>query len=597
HCVALPVDERIPCRTGDVSALPEETEDFVVYYDASLKGYGAVLMQRVKVIAYASRQLKVHEENYATQDLELGAIVFALRSWRHYLWIELLSDYDYEIRYHHGIVNVVADALSRKERNRPLCVRALMMNVHNDLPKHIREAQMEAMKKKNKALGTNLDMSTAYHPQTDGQRKRTIQTLEDMLRACMINFESSWDRHLPLVEFSYNNIYHVSIKAAPYEALYGWKCRSPVCWSEVGDSQPIGPELIWDTSEKIIQIKKLIWYCSRYRHGISPCYIGPFKSLARVGPVAYTLKLPEELKGIHSTFHVSNLKKCFAEGDIVVPMYEIQLNDKLHMIEEPVEVVDREIKLLKQSRIPIVKVRWNSQRGPEFTWEREDQIKKKYPHLFTSKDEARKSGKVKPSIRTALPKGGENVVEMVAAVVAVVNDAGDVTDLAVEKMVALGCGCSGGFGSGGDDCEVGTQGRGVATRVIVDPVVEMVAAVVAVVNDGGDVTDLAMEKMVALGCGCSGGFGSGGGGCGVGTQGRGVAARVIVDSVDRVIRILFGFGRKARRKSFPAATVVADGDWWLPEIMGERESCGGNNREFRYPLVEGDDKRVGDFGG
>ncbi|GJW28045.1 putative reverse transcriptase domain-containing protein [Tanacetum coccineum] len=125
---------------------------------------------------------------------------------------------------------------------------------------------------------------------------------------------------------------------------------------------------------------------------LSPRYIGPFKTLARVSPVAYTLELPEELKGIHSTFHFLNIKKCLAEGDIVVPMDEIQLDDKLHMIEEPIEIVDREVKRLKQSRIPKVKVCWNSQRGPEFTWEREDQIKNNYPHLFMSNDEARKSG-------------------------------------------------------------------------------------------------------------------------------------------------------------------------------------------------------------
>ncbi|GJY27748.1 putative reverse transcriptase domain-containing protein [Tanacetum coccineum] len=272
---------------------------------------------------------------------------------------------------------------------------------------------------------TNLDMSTAYHPQTDGQSERTIQTLEDMLHACVIDLGSSWDRHLPLVEFSNNNSYHASIKATPYEALYGRKCRSHVCWSEVGDSQLTGPELIRETTKKIVQIKNRLLtahnhqksYADRrtkpleyvvgdmvllkvspwkgaVRFGkcgkLSPRYIGPFKILARVGPVAYTLELPEELKGIHSTFRVSNLKKCLAKGDIVVPIDEIQLDGKLHMIEEPVEILDREVKRLKQSRIPIVKVRWNSQRGPEFTWECEDQIKKKYPHLFTSKDEARK---------------------------------------------------------------------------------------------------------------------------------------------------------------------------------------------------------------
>nr|GEY10022.1 hypothetical protein [Tanacetum cinerariifolium] len=172
--------------------------------------------------------------------------------------------------------------------------------------------------------------------------------LENMLRAYVIDFRTSWDCHFPLVEFSYNNSYHAGIKVAPYEALYERKCRSHVYWSEVGDSQLTGPELIHDTTEKIVQINNRL-LTARSRQGI-----------AMEGRCTLYVELPEELKGIHSTFHVSNLKKCLAEGDIVVLVDEIQLDDKLHMIEEPMEVVDRHVKRLKQSRIPIVKVDANA---------------------------------------------------------------------------------------------------------------------------------------------------------------------------------------------------------------------------------------------
>ncbi|GJV95823.1 putative reverse transcriptase domain-containing protein [Tanacetum coccineum] len=471
--------------SAPILALHKGSEDFIIYYNASIKGLGVMLMQREKVIAYASRQLKIHEKNYTTHDLELGAVVFALKIWRHNLygtkcmvftdhkslqhildqkelnmrqrcWLELLSDYDCEIRYHPRKANVVADALSRKEWNKPLRVRALVMTIGLNLPKQILNAQTKARKPENiknedvggmlienlkdpeklrteklepradrtlclngrswlpcygdlrtvimheshkskysihpgsdkmyqdmkklywwpnmkddiatyvskyltcakvkaehqrpsgllvqpdipqwkwdnitmdfvtklpkssqgydtiwvivdrltkseifvpmreigpmeklariylkevvtrygipvsficdrdprfasnfwrslqKDLSTSLDMSTAYHPQTDGQIKRTIQTLEDMLRACVIDFGKGWVNYLPLVEFSYNNSYHASIKAAPFEALYGRKCRSPVCWAEVGEVQLTGPEIVQETTEKIIQIK------------------------------------------------------------------------------------------------------------------------------------------------------------------------------------------------------------------------------------------------------------------------------------------------------------------------------------------------------
>ncbi|KAM0018968.1 putative nucleotidyltransferase, Ribonuclease H [Helianthus debilis subsp. tardiflorus] len=620
--------------SAPILSLPEGTDDFVVYCDASIQGLGCVLMQRDKVIAYASRQLKVHEKNYTTHDLELGAVVFALKLWRHYLygtkcaiytdhrslehifkqkelnmrqrrWVELLNDYECSIRYHPGKANVVADALSRKD-TAPKRVRALQLTIHSSLPSQIRAAQIEALKPENagaealrgsrqrleqkedgayyvtgriwvplygdlrelvmdeahksrysvhpgsdkmyhdikttywwpsmkahiatyvskcltcarvkteyqkpsgllqqpeipqwkweqismdfvtglprsqrgndtiwvivdrltksahflaiketdkfstlaeiylkevvsrhgvptsiisdrdarftselwqamhKSFGSRLDMSTAYHPQTDGQSERTIQTLEDMLRACVIDFGNSWEKHLPLVEFSYNNSYHTSIKAAPFEALYGRKCRSPLCWAEVGDSQITGPEHVIDTTERIAQIRQRMAaardrqkaYADKGRKPLelqvgervllkvspwkgvvrfgkrgklNPRYVGPFEIIEKIGKVAYRLNLPAELGAVHNVFHVSNLKKCLSEETHVVPLKELTIDEQLKFVEEPVEITDRDVKVLKSTRIPLVRVRWNSRRGPEFTWEREDRMKQKYPQLF-----------------------------------------------------------------------------------------------------------------------------------------------------------------------------------------------------------------------
>nr|GFA36240.1 putative reverse transcriptase domain-containing protein [Tanacetum cinerariifolium] len=417
---------------------------------------------------------------------------------RQHRWLELLSDYDCEIRYHPGKANVVADTLSRKEWINPLRVRALVMTIGLDLPKQILGAQTEARKPENlkkEDVGGMLIENSKYlekfrkeklEPRTDGTlcfnnrswlprysdvralimheshkskysvhpgfdkmyqdlkqlywwpnikadiatyvskcltclrvkaehqkpsslleqpeipqwkwdnitmdfitklprtssgydtiwvvvdhltksahflpmreddsmdkltklylkevvirhgipvsiisdhdpSERTIQTLEDMLRACVIHFENGWERHLPLVEFSYNNSYHASIKAAPFEALYGRKCQSPVCWAKVGDAQLTGPKIIQETTEKIVQIKQRLQ---------------------------------------------------------AIPLDELHIDDKLRFVKEPVKIMDREIKQLRQSRIPIIKVRWNSKRGPEFMWEREDQFKQKYPHLFTNR--------------------------------------------------------------------------------------------------------------------------------------------------------------------------------------------------------------------
>ncbi|GJR42901.1 putative reverse transcriptase domain-containing protein [Tanacetum coccineum] len=183
------------------------------------------------------------------------------------------------------------------------------------------------------------------------------------------------------------------VRCAPFEALYGRKCRSPIMWAGVGEGQLIGPDYA-DKRRKPLEfsvgdyvLPKVSPWKGVVRFGkkekLAPRFVGPFEIIEKVGPVAYRLDLPEELYGVHDTFHVSNLKKCLADPTLQVPLDEIQVDAKLNFVEEPVEILEREFKKLKRSMIAIVKVWWNSKRGPEFTWEREDQTKLKYPYLFS----------------------------------------------------------------------------------------------------------------------------------------------------------------------------------------------------------------------
>ena len=642
--------------TAPVLALPDDKGDFVIYSDASLKGLGCVLMQHGRVIAYASRQLKTHELKYPTHDLELAAIVFALKIWRHYLygekceiytdhkslkyiftqkelnmrqrrWLELIKDYDCTINYHPGKANVVADALSRKERLKlmiesedlikeferfelDVCTpevvkeKLYLITFQPELFEKIRKYQEEAVngdkdkmtneerlsQKDDKGilrnfnriwipnvpelkkeilhdahssrysihpgstkmyqdlkqsfwwpnmkreiaewvskcdtcqrvkaehqrpsgllqpleipewkwehiamdfvvglprtktnhdaiwvvidrltksahflpinekfslerlvqlylkeivvrhgvpvsivsdrdprftsrfwrrfqehLGTKLNMSTTYHPQTDGQSERTIQTIEDMLRVCAIDFKGNWDDHLPLIEFSYNNSYHASIGMPPYEALYGRKCRSPVYWEEVGERKMLGPELVQQTKEAVELIKRRLIaaqdrqrkYADPHRKSMDlevgepvllkvspmkgitrfgrkgklhPRYVGPFEILRKVGKVAYELALPPQMSNVHNVFHVSMLKRYYPDSNCVIEYEPLDIQADLTFVEQPVKILDRQEKILRNKKIVLVRVLWRNPKVEESTWELESDMLDRYPQLFS----------------------------------------------------------------------------------------------------------------------------------------------------------------------------------------------------------------------
>lgn len=239
-----------------------------------------------------------------------------------------------------------------------------------------------------------------------------------MLRSCVIDFGGSWDTHLPLVEFAYNNSYHASLGATPFEALYGRKCRTPTCWLEAGEKQFVGPEIVQEIADKVKAIRerlkaaqdqqksyadlkrrpmefqvgdrvmlKVSPWKGVLRFGkrgkLSPRILGPFTVIKRVGLQTYQLELPPELEGIYNTFHVCYLRKCLAEEESIIPLSEIRVDEKKRCIEEPEAILERKSKKLPHKEVIMVKVQLKHHRGTNVTWEVEEDMKIRYPHLFS----------------------------------------------------------------------------------------------------------------------------------------------------------------------------------------------------------------------
>nr|GEX47660.1 putative reverse transcriptase domain-containing protein [Tanacetum cinerariifolium]GEY52583.1 putative reverse transcriptase domain-containing protein [Tanacetum cinerariifolium]GEY53193.1 putative reverse transcriptase domain-containing protein [Tanacetum cinerariifolium] len=323
--------------SASILALPEGSENFVVYCDTSHKGLGAVLMQREKAIAYASKPTQAEarkEENYETKDLcgmikNLKPCADGTLCLRNRSWIPCYGD-----------------------------LRALIMH--------------ESHKSK-----------YSIHPGSE----KMYQDLKKLywwpnMKAEIVTYVRYAST---LRRIFYNNSYHTSIKAAPFEEMYGHKYRSPVCWAEVGDAQLSGPEIVHETTKKIIQIKKCIQAAIDRQKSYTDRRRKPLKFQVRDKVMLKVLPWKEVIRfGKRGKLNPCYIRPLKLRDKDLQKSKDLQIDDKLNFIEEPVEITDRELKCLKQSRILIVKVHWNSRRGPDYTWEREDQLKKKYPHPFAN---------------------------------------------------------------------------------------------------------------------------------------------------------------------------------------------------------------------
>ncbi|KAJ9536067.1 hypothetical protein OSB04_un000770 [Centaurea solstitialis] len=385
--------------SAPILSLPDGSEDFVVYSDASKLGLGCVLMQRGKVIAYASRQLKDHERRYPTHDMELAAVVFALKIWRHYLygtkcqiftdhkslqhlfdqrelnmrqrrWLELLNDYDCEILYHPGKANVVADALSRKEKSGTIKVVALRAKLLPNIFEDLKKCQIEALE------GENLKRERLGEHQKPYGKLQSLEipkwkwehiTMDFVTKLPRTpkGFDAIWvivDRlsksahflpikeSYPLERLAKLYINEVVIRHGIRERLktaqdrqksYADKRRKPIEF-QTGDSVML----------KVSPWKGIVRFGKRGK--LSPRYIGPFVITDRVGEVAYRLELPSELSGIHNTFHVSNLRKCLVDSNQAIPLPEVQIDEKLSFVEEPESIIDYKVKKLRNKEIGLI---------------------------------------------------------------------------------------------------------------------------------------------------------------------------------------------------------------------------------------------------